>query len=371
MPKDLANDEWLLMKVIRSSHGYLFLCGMFTYTQIRDQLNRRLGKVNHLRPLFEFAQGLDFGWRYFRHRKWGLDEKRASTREVYVEWVNYCNLRCRFCALDHQMQKERMSEEVWRKVLEEVFFDPRFSGVEVVHLHNGGETLLHPKAVAFLEILDELYQKAQRLGGHIPRFDLLTNGLPLTPAKEAAILKCRAIRSVGFSMDGGSPEAYEAIRVRGKWDAFSEKLESLAAANAKLAQPKELYIISVLANKAAMQKESLDPAFKQLLNVVDSYELRLAHDWGGQVEVDGQMQGSKHAKPWKWGCSMMMDQLVVLPGGEVSICCNDLNGVGKVGNVMDGGLFAAYSADQRLEWLNLMAKNQTQSIPLCRDCERF
>lgn len=342
-----------------------------TYTEFRDKVNRKLGKAHGLRPVLEFAQGLDFGRRYVQHRILGKDQSRAATRELYVEWVNYCNLRCKFCALDHLQVKERMSMEVWTRILYEVTIDKRFEGLEYIHLHNGGETLLHPQSVEMLELLDSYYLRSRAEGKHFPKVELLTNALPITPKKQEAILNCKAIKSIGFSMDGGSPEAYEAIRVRAKWDKFKEILESMAAANAQLEEPKHLYIISVLPDKKSMEAAEQHEDFRALLNTVDSYELRLAHDWGGQVEVNGEMQSSKRAKPWKWGCSMMMDQLVLLPNGDVSICCNDLNGKGTMANIMADGLYGAYASPKRREWLDQMARNQSQQIELCKDCERF
>lgn len=342
-----------------------------TYTEFRDKVNRKLGKANSLRPALEFAQGVDFGHRYIQHRLLGKDQRRAATRELYVEWVNYCNLRCKFCALDHLQPKKRMSMELWNLILTEVTTDPRFQNLEVMHLHNGGETLLHPQANEMLEVLDQFYLKSKTESTPFPKVELLTNGLPITSAKQEAILNCQAVQSIGFSMDGGSPEAYEAIRVRAKWEKFRSILEDLAKANKQLKEPKELYIISVLPDKKSMLAAEQHQEFRRLLETVDSYELRLAHDWGGQVEVDGEMQGSKRAKPWKWGCSMMMDQLVVLPDGDVSICCNDLNGLGTVGNLFTDGLYGAYASDSRRQWLDLMARNSTDGIELCKDCERF
>lgn len=339
------------------------------YVFLRDAINRRLGKVNRLRPVFEFLQGMDFGLRYIRHEVLPAPA-RASTREVYVEWVNYCNLRCAFCALDHEVVKERMSPRVWKKLLEELTTDARFESVEVVHLHNGGETLLHPQVQEFLDILDAVWEEARSRGRKPPRVELLTNGLVLTKAKRTALLNCRALTSIGISMDGGDPETYERMRIRAKWETFAPQVKDLLINNRLLDQPKETFIISVLPNRELLRSRDFHPEFREILNLAHSYELRLAHDWGGQVELEG-VETAKRSKPWKWGCNMMMDQLVVFPNGDVSICCNDLNGKGTVGNLLADGLYGAYASPRRKEWLREMARNNTAAIPLCQGCERF
>ncbi len=340
------------------------------YTDFRDVINRKLGKVNRLRPLFEFAQGLDFGTRYVCHRFLGLDAKSASTREIYVEWVNYCNLRCSFCALNHEMVKTRMSSETWSYLLNELIYDKRFKNVELMHLHNGGETLLHPKFSELLFVLDEKKIEARENKKKFPKVELLTNGMLLDGKHRSAILNSSAIDSVGLSMDGGSPEAYESMRKRAKWSVFYPQVKAFLEENAALAKPKAIFIISVLPTTEMLEKKDFHPEFAEILYLCPSYELRLAHDWGGQVDLEG-IETGRRSKPWKWGCSMMLDQLVVMPNGDVSICCNDLNAKAVVANIHENGLYAAYHSPMRQQWLNSMARNRSSDIPLCASCERF
>jgi hypothetical protein len=40
-------------------------------------------------------------------------------------------------------------------------------------------------------------------------------------------------------------------------------------------------------------------------------------------------------------------------------------------NIMADGLYGAYASPKRREWLDQMARNQSQQIELCKDCERF
>ena len=336
------------------------------YLQIRDEINKRLGKDTKLRPLLEFAQGVDFGVRYVRYEKMPRPS-RAATREVFAEWVNYCNLRCSFCALDHNQAKERMTLETWDRLLKELTRE-EFRNVQALHLHNGGETLLHPKVDELLARMDDHFLMAKGMGWHVPEVDLLSNGLVLTEAKTEALLHTHTLTTIRFSMDGGTPEQFEAMRVRAKWDRFYPQVKALLEANRALARPKKIGIIAVLPDAAAMKAKNFHPEYQEILDLVDEVEFRVPHNWAGQL--DGEDRVAR--KPWKLGCNMMMDELVVYPGGGVSICCNDLNAVAVVGNIHDeGGLYGAYQAEQRKKWLGSIARNRTQDIPLCTGCERF
>ena len=67
--------------------------------------------------------------------------KRTSTIvEVNVEFVNYCNLRCKWCALDHRMKKQAMSKETLDKALKDLLFDKRFKGVKRLFFWSAGPT---------------------------------------------------------------------------------------------------------------------------------------------------------------------------------------------------------------------------------------
>ena len=341
-----------------------------SYLELRDAINHRFGKVSLLRPLFEWAQGLDFGYRYLLHRKLNRDTSTVSTREIFVEWANYCNLRCSFCALDHFQPKKRMSLETWELFLREITSDPRFRKVEVIHLHNGGETLLHPQFDEMLALLDRYKLQTEQLGSSFPKVEILTNGMLLNEKRRKSILQCKAIQKVGLSMDGGSPEDFESIRIRAKWDVFTGHFEALVRENAEIHSPKKIFLISVFTDEEKLKLRKFHPDFDRMLQLADRSELRLVHDWGGQVELDGNNQ-SNQSKWHKWGCNMMMDQLVLLPDGSVSLCCNDLNGKGVVGNLHKDGLYGAYTSLQRTQWLDQMAKNKTDEIELCQSCERF
>ena len=103
--------------------------------------------------------------------------------------------------------------------------------------------------------------------------------------------------------------------------------------------------------------------------MVDGYELRYAHNWGGDVGIEELK--NKNKKAYKVGCSLLMHQLVLLPNGDVTVCCADLNSKGVIGNILTENLFSIYRKPLRLEMLHKFMKGKKKEIDLCKDCETF
>src|SRR5436189_4214813 len=79
--------------------------------------------------------------------------------QISLEWLNIelaskCNLRCKWCSLDFDKPGVNMDEATLGKLLDELLAEPGFSVGEIA-LHNGGETLMHPKLPAMLAVIAE------------------------------------------------------------------------------------------------------------------------------------------------------------------------------------------------------------------------
>ena len=119
----------------------------------RDFFVRNLNKGTFLWKVLEFLQGMFFVKNYLFYYKWNFINSSTTTREINIEFISYCNLRCAFCSLDHEKPKIRITPELLDKFLKNLTDDKRFKKVEVIHLHNAGETLLHPEIGELLAII--------------------------------------------------------------------------------------------------------------------------------------------------------------------------------------------------------------------------
>ncbi|MDX5324663.1 MAG: radical SAM protein [Bacteroidota bacterium] len=312
-------------------------------------------------------QGVQFQWTYHRFYKTFSPDHKSSIREIHIEPVNYCNLRCSFCALDHEKMKVRITPEVIRAFFDQWMKDVRFDGLQWIHLHNGGEALLHPKMDQILEVFQEYKQKCRKIGKRFPKVSLLTNATVLKPEKAELLIDSGIFNLFRFSVDGGNPEAFEEFRKRAKWESVGSNIEWFLVRNNRSERTAETGIICLVPNDRPLRSDWMSEDFRQLLAKVDSVEYRHAHGWAGELETEQEIA----YLPEKQGCNLLVNSMVILPDGQVTVCCADLNQRGVVGNILKEDLFDLYASPLRLGMIDRLAKGQKDQIPLCQDCETF
>ena len=184
--------------------------------KIQTILLKLIRKDSFIWKNLERAYSLNYIINYLFHYR----TKATTTREIYLEFVSYCNLRCPMCSLDHTKPKKRMSIEILEKLFDDLYLDRRFRKVKIIHLHNAGEVLLHPEFEEMILVIKKAKQKFLDTGYNFPKIALLTNASLLKGDKAKFILEVNVFDFIRFSMDGGTPEAFEIMRNRAKWDDF-------------------------------------------------------------------------------------------------------------------------------------------------------
>lgn len=330
---------------------------------------QRIGKDTFLKPLIKFMQGASFVLDYWLFYKFKLIRKKSSITEINIEFVSYCNLRCKLCSLDHEKTKIRMSPDILKRFFENLLSDTRFRSVKTIHLYNAGEVLLHPKLLEMLDIIKQFKKQAREKNIFFPQIALLTNATILDEKKSKLLIDSNIIDNIRFSMDGGNKEKFEEMRERAEWNVFIKNIKTFCELNKNSNKPIPTGIITLVEYHNKLNTKWMSEEFKELLNLVDGYELRYAHNWGGDVEIE-ELKNKKKSN-FKTGCSLLMHQLVLLPNGDITVCCADLNSKGVIGNINKDNLYSIYTKPQRLEMLKKFMKNKKHEIDLCKDCETF
>lgn len=336
-------------------------------TGLKTYLKNTLYNISFLWKWVEIFKGLIFAFKYYYHYKFQINSKNTSSlNEIYIEFASACNLRCSFCSLDHLKPKTFIKEETLRKFLENLISDKRFSSVKSLQLHNAGETLLHPKKIVLLQIIKEYKDKAISRGQKFPEVHILTNGMLLKQRVSKAILDIEIIDVLRMSLDGGTPTAFEEMRERAKWPVFYKNVKDFIEYNNDNNFEVKVSTISIIPADKSFSLSWMHPEFREILELVDSFELRRLHNWAGEIEgLDVK------TKPFKIGCNMAIDQMVLLPNGDVTICCSDLNSKGVIGNFLKDDLYSIYFGKKRRAYLDLLFKGDKHKIPICKDCETF
>lgn len=334
--------------------------------EIKNLLVQRIGKSNFLWKFVKIGQSLSFAYNYLLHYAWGLN-LRTSITEINIELVSYCNLRCRMCSLDHLKPKVRMTPDLLKLFFKQLLNDKRFRNIDTIHLYNAGEVLLHPNINEMLAIIKHAKEEAGKRKVPFPKVALLTNATILNEKKSAMLIQAKILDNIRFSMDGGNKENFEYMRDRAKWDEFASNIETFCKLNKQSSRPITTGIITLIDYQYKADTSWMSTEFKKLLAMVDGYELRYAHNWSGDIDVPEI--NSKNI--FKKGCSLLMHQLVLLPNGDVTVCCADLNSKGVIGNIQQSTLYEIYKKPERLRMLSLFMRNRKSEIDLCRNCESF
>lgn len=139
-----------------------------------------------------------------------IPTRAGDVVSVEVEPASACNLKCRHCFVD--FSGERMTDELMAKVFDGA---ARLGVVEVTF--NGGEPLLHPRCVDWIE-------ESRRRGF---RALLFTNGTRVTEPI-ARRLAAAGVARVTVSVDGFEPE-HDSIRGAGSFRRTVEGIRRLTS----------------------------------------------------------------------------------------------------------------------------------------------
>jgi len=288
-----------------------------------------------------------------------------TTTLLNIEFNSSCNLRCRWCSLDHGRPRRSMSPETLDALLRQLAQNA-LPALRHIDLHNGGETLLHPDMSSMLNVL----RRWKPFLPGSPRIRLLTNGMALSERKAVQIVQSGVIDRVRFSIDGGSPGQYESIRRGARWEALTRNVLRFMAHNNHAAHRAETEAICLL---PAGHAEPFAPEFASLLSHFDTVSLRHPHNWDGSAELGVDDSGYRETASRMQGkcCFLLLHNLVVLPEGDVTACCNDLNARLVLGNIHTTGIGAIARSEIRTAMRRLMEQGRKHEIPLCRQCTGF
>ncbi len=288
---------------------------------------------------------------------------RYQTKWVNFEFCSSCNLRCKWCSLDHSKKRILMTPKIMAKALDELASNPKFN-IERIDLHNAGEVLLHPDLEKMLSVIKT---KIERFS-HKPTIHLLTNATLLDESRSKVITGAEVLDEIRFSIDGGNRENYEEIRSGAKWEMVKHNVLNFFNKNGKDHKKIKTGAICIVPPEMPRSTDWMADDFKELFSLFDNVELRYPHNWDGSKDlclerniykVEGQI------------CKFLLKNLVVLPNGDVTVCCADLNSRGVIGKIGENSLEEIFLSEKRLNMLDLYRCGKKENINLCKNCEGY
>jgi radical SAM protein with 4Fe4S-binding SPASM domain len=274
---------------------------------------------------------------------------------LIVSVTNVCDMACIHCAhpvikKDADYRARYMSPEVHTRIVEETraYKDKLW----VFRYAADGESLLNP---SFLDYVEE----TKRAG--IGPVDLTTNAMSLNDAKMRRLLAA-PIDMIDVSLDAYSKEAYERIRIKGKFDKVTANLRRLVELRDELGSPTKI-LTSII-----RQKESLEEIekFKAYWGqYVDEVLVRGLNTDLGIVNVSETYFDQDLTR---WPCPQFWKRMTISYDGSVRFCVEDWRNEGVVGNVMTSSLAEIWTSPLYARFRELHATGRWNDMTMCAKC---
>jgi radical SAM protein with 4Fe4S-binding SPASM domain len=139
---------------------------------------------------------------------------------LQIEPVGQCNLRCKMCPIQfrtdgHGGPPAFIDVDAFERLV------AQFDGLQELHLQGLGEPLMHPQFFDMVEFA-------------VGRGIQVSTNTNMTLMSEAQAARCvrSGLHDLHVSLDGATPDSYEAIRVRARFHKVLRNLRRLVAAKA-------------------------------------------------------------------------------------------------------------------------------------------
>jgi radical SAM protein with 4Fe4S-binding SPASM domain len=222
---------------------------------------------------------------------------------------------------------------------------------------------LHPRVIGMRAVINEYKNLFAQRRLRFPMISLLTNGVTLRRQMSSKLVELEVVDLVRFSVDGGSREKFEEIRKGVRWDVIVRNIQDFVEVNQGRC---ETGIICVIEYGRKKTVEWMTPELREPLTLVDHVELRYPHDFIGNVAVP-----SLPPKAFQRRCYFLDHSMVVLPNGDVTVCCVDLNGKGTIGDLGQKDLRQIYTTKKRLEMIGHLKRGERDKVDLCKNCSGY
>lgn len=268
---------------------------------------------------------------------------------VYAETTNACNATCVMCPRD-AMQRAIgiMPMDLFKKIADEC----AEWGVEEMRLHNFGEPLIDVK-------LYDKIEYAKRIG--IKTTTIYTNGALMSGEKARRLISA-GLDKLYVSFDGATKHTFESIRLPLSFDQVSENVRNFYTLRDDMGmRTPRIYLSFTHINQSRAEVEKFRRDWEPYSDKVFIID---CHDWAGQAEVTLH---EPNEGP-RWPCVYLWKSMTVLYSGEVTLCCMDIKGAERVGNVKDVSLRDIARGIQMKRVKDAHRKHDYGAVNLCKSC---
>ncbi len=191
---------------------------------------------------------------------------------VQIEPVGQCNLRCQMCPIQFRTDGPPNGPPAFMPFETFTRLVDQFPTITELQLQGLGEPMMHPRFF-------DLVQYAAARGIEVSTNSNLTL---LTPPRAEQLVHS-GLSHLHVSIDGATPETYERIRVRSRWQKVIDNLEGLVATKRRLGSDLPSVRIVAVAMRQNLDELADLVALAARVGVNTVFVQHLCHDFGEET----------------------------------------------------------------------------------------
>ncbi|HBG60278.1 MAG: hypothetical protein A2Y03_03840 [Omnitrophica WOR_2 bacterium GWF2_38_59] len=275
---------------------------------------------------------------------------KTTSGNVYrlvIEISNACNLKCSMCPRNNM---ERKVEFMTSQAFESIIKDNKET-LEFVSLNGYGEPLMHPELSRFLNICKTYKIKS----------GISTNCTLLDEKRSRELLE-NPPDLIILAIDGATSETYEEVRVGAKFDIVIKNVKRFLGMR-KGYNKKPFVVLQFI---YMTETKSQINKFKGLFNGYDYDSIRIRQlTHSGRNRTDSNYNNSMGSCSWIWNEPMILSDGTLVP------CCQDVNGILKLGNIFNDPLSTLWNTGSINSLREKHSCNLRKTINLCEQCNMY
>lgn len=286
------------------------------------------------------------------HAEW--QDLAPVPSKVMFELTNACNHKCVFC---YNPKMKRPAGFLSREAFERIAREARELGVRECAVYTTGESLLHPE-------IAECVALAKLIG--FEYVYLASNGALLTSELSQRLIEA-GLDSLRVSINAGNRESYRRIHQADEFELVIANVIEYDRLRKQLGRETLLSVSCVLHRLTLGDKDGLEA---RLSPYVDSFKWTDIRVQGGHM-LETVRKLSHIPNDPRYGlkpCGLLWNSFHVDCDGNLTICCVDFEADLTVGNVVEGGLLAAWNGPAMRELRRRHLDRTLEPSSLCYKC---
>lgn len=281
-----------------------------------------------------------------------LDAVAGAPPSLQIEPTNYCNLQCVCCPVWRSSRPRGFMD---LELYEQIVDDAARSGIKRLRLFLHGEPLLHPR-------LDKMISLAKSRGLAV---HLTTNGMPLSEKTSRAILQAGVTRAdhLTISVLGASKKTVEQIMHRTNYD----KVVANIARFLELRREMKMNgpVVETIFYTMPQNENEEEQFILSWRKKVDHVRL------GGQISDSfaRNLNGSAPPIRRQKTCTNLWERMTVFWNGDVTLCCQDVEGRWVLGNLKTQTIREVWNSDMLKSIKHIHQTAQFAKFPFCLECD--